>query len=49
MNVKYFIEWAKEEIHEEWCLVTALERGYLIHNGQIPLGTRTFQLDYYGK
>lgn len=47
MNVKYFIEWAKEEIHEEWCLVTALERGYLIHNGQIPLGTRTFQLDYY--
>lgn len=46
-NVKYFIEWAKEEIHEEWCLVTALERGYLIHNGQIPLGTRTFQLDYY--
>ncbi len=47
MNVKYFIEWAKEEIHEEWCLVTALERGYLIHNGQIPLGTRTFQLDHY--
>lgn len=46
-NVKYFIEWAKEEIHEEWCLVTALERGFLIHNGQIPLGTRTFQLDYY--
>lgn len=47
LNVKYFIEWAKEEIHDEWCLVTALERGYLIHNGQIPLGTRTFQLDYY--
>lgn len=47
LSVKYFIEWAKEEIHDEWCLVTALERGYLIHNGQIPLGTRTFQLDHY--
>jgi len=46
-EVFYFIEWAKEEIHEEWCLITALERGYLIHNGQIPIGTRLFQLDYY--
>jgi replicative superfamily II helicase len=46
-DVFYFIEWAKEEIHEEWCLIAALERGYLIHNGQIPIGTRLFQLDYY--
>lgn len=46
-EVFYFIEWAKEEIHEEWCLITALERGYLIHNGQIPIGTRLFQLDYF--
>lgn len=46
-NIQFFIEWAKEEIHDEWCLVTALERGYLIHNGQIPLGTRSFQLDCY--
>ena len=46
-NVQYFIEWAKEEIHDEWCIVKALERGYLVHNGQIPLGTRTFQLDCY--
>lgn len=46
-EVFYFIEWAKEEIHEEWCLIAALERGYLIHNGQIPIGTRLFQLDYY--
>lgn len=44
-----FIEWAKNEIHEKWCLVTALERGYLIHNGQIPIGTRTFQLDCYSE
>ncbi|MBU7005208.1 DEAD/DEAH box helicase [Phosphitispora fastidiosa] len=46
-NIQFFIEWAKEEIHEEWCLITALERGCLIHNGQIPVGTRMFQLDYY--
>lgn len=46
-NVKGFIDWAKEEIHEDWCLVKGLERGYLIHNGQIPIGTRMFQLDFY--
>lgn len=46
-NIKMFINWAKEEIHEEWCVVKALERGYLIHNGQIPVGTRIFQLDQY--
>lgn len=46
-DVSLFIEWAKEEIHEDWCLIKALERGYLIHNGQIPMGTRMFQLDYY--
>lgn len=48
-DVKFFIEWAKEEIHEEWCIITALEHGYVIHNGQIPLGTRVFQLDLYEK
>ncbi|MEQ8192658.1 MAG: DEAD/DEAH box helicase, partial [Candidatus Eremiobacterota bacterium] len=46
-NMKYFIEWAREEIHEEWSVITAMERGYLIHNGQIPIGTRLFQLDSY--
>ena len=47
-KVQAFINWAKNEIHEKWCLITALERGYLIHNGQIPIGTRMFQLDCYG-
>jgi len=46
-NVSFFIDWAKDEIHEEWCVLTALEHGYVIHNGQIPLGTRIFQLDLY--
>lgn len=46
-SVKAFLEWAKEDIHEEWSVVKAMERGYLIHNGQIPIGTRLFQLDYF--
>lgn len=46
-TVKYFMEWAKEEIHEDWSVIKAMERGYLIHNGQIPIGTRLFQLDFY--
>ena len=45
--VKAFLEWAKEDIHEEWSVVKSMERGYLIHNGQIPVGTRLFQLDYF--
>lgn len=44
---QYFLAWAREEIHEEWCVIKAMERGYLIHNGQIPMGTRMLQLDYY--
>lgn len=46
-NVHYFLEWAKSEIHSEWSVVKALERGYLIHNGQIQLGTRMFLLDLF--
>lgn len=46
-EIQFFINWAKEEIHEDWSLITALERGYLIHNGQIPIGTRLLQLDYF--
>lgn len=42
-----FINWAKDEIHEDWVLIKALERGYLVHNGQIPLGIRLFQLNTY--
>lgn len=46
-DIKFFIDWAKDEIHEEWALIKALERGYLIHNGQLPIGTRLFQMDFY--
>lgn len=46
-NIKSFINWAKDEIHDEWSVVKALERGYAIHNGQMPLGIRLFQLNLY--
>jgi len=46
-SVNNFLSWAREEIHEDWCLIKAIERGYLIHNGQIPMGIRMFQLDFF--
>ena len=48
-EIGYFIQWASDEIHEDWCVITALKHGYLIHNGQIPVGTRIFQLNQYGE
>lgn len=48
-DVSNFILWAKDEIHDEWCVIKALSHGYLIHNGQIPIGVRMFQLDSYEK
>lgn len=47
-HIDEFIKWAKSEIHEEWYLVKAMERGFLIHNGQLPSnGFRMYQLDLY--
>ena len=48
-EIKNFINWAKEEIHEEWNIIKAMERGYLVHHGKIPLGIRIFQLNCYEK
>lgn len=42
-----FISWAKKEIHEEWSVLKAMERGYLVHHGQLPLGIRMLQLDLF--
>lgn len=47
VNVQNFLKWAKDDIHDDWCVIKAMERGYLIHNGQIPLCTRMFQLDSF--
>lgn len=46
-RINRFIKWAKESIHEEWSFVLAIERGYLIHNAQIPIGAKTFNLDFF--
>ena len=46
--IKKFIKWAKKEIHDDWYLVKAMERGFLVHNGQLPSnGFRLYQLDLY--
>lgn len=45
--IQEFINWAKDEIHEEWSVIKAMERGYLVHNAQIPMGIRMFQLDLF--
>lgn len=46
-NLISYLKWAREEIHENWAVIKAIERGYLVHNGQIPIGTRMFQLESY--
>ena len=42
-----FISWGKSEIHEDWCVLNAMERGYLVHHGQLPLGIRMLELDLF--
>lgn len=42
-----FIDWAKREIHEDWTVVKALENGFLVHHGQLPLGIRMLELDLF--
>lgn len=42
-----FVDWAKREIHEEWTVVKALRRGFLVHHGQLPLGIRMLELDLF--
>lgn len=46
-NLQEFINWASNEIHEEWSVVKALKNGILVHHGQLPLGIRMLQLDLF--
>lgn len=46
-QITNFIDWAKTEIHEKWYLIKAMEKGFLVHNGQLPVGIRMFQLYLY--
>lgn len=49
-KISNFVNWIKEEIHEEWYVVKAMERGFLVHNGQLlNNGFRMYQLDMYEK
>ena len=47
--LKEFIKWARNEIHEEWTTVKALEQGMLVHHGQLPMGIRMLELDLFDK
>ena len=42
-----FVEWASNEIHEEWSILKALKKGVLVHHGQLPLGVRMLQLELF--
>jgi hypothetical protein len=42
-----FIIWAKNEIHEKWSVLHAMDCGYLVHHGQLPLGIRMLELDLF--
>lgn len=44
-----FIGWAKQEIHEKWSVLQAMEVGYLVHHGQLPLGIRMLELDLFNE
>lgn len=47
MVLKEFIDWATEEIHEEWFVVKAMKQGVLVHHGQLPLAIRMLQLETF--
>lgn len=42
-----FIAWGKREIHPEWSIIKALEKGFLVHHGQLPLGIRMLELSLF--
>lgn len=42
-----FITWGRREIHPQWSIVKALEKGFLVHHGQLPLGIRMLELSLF--
>lgn len=42
-----FIIWGRKEIHSQWSVIKALEKGFLIHHGQLPLGIRMLELELF--
>ncbi|WP_418667212.1 DEAD/DEAH box helicase [Allofournierella sp.] len=42
-----FITWGRREIHPQWSVIKALEKGFLVHHGQLPLGIRMLELGLF--
>lgn len=42
-----FLEWGRKEIHPKWSVIKALEKGFLVHHGQLPLGIRMIELELF--
>lgn len=42
-----FISWARREVHPQWSVIEALEKGFLVHHGQLPLGIRMLELSLF--
>lgn len=42
-----FISWGRREIHPQWSIIKALEKGFLVHHGQLPLGIRMLELGLF--
>lgn len=45
--LKDFVSWARREVHPQWSIIKALEKGFLVHHGQLPLGIRMLELSLF--
>lgn len=45
--LKDFVSWARREVHPQWSIIKALEKGLLVHHGQLPLGIRMLELSLF--
>lgn len=44
---KTFLSWMRDEIHPDWYVVQAMEKGFLVHCGDLQLGIRNMELDIF--
>lgn len=45
--LKDFVSLARREVHPQWSIIKALEKGFLVHHGQLPLGIRMLELSLF--
>lgn len=43
-EIRNFINWAKSEIHPDWVVLKGLDKGFVVHHGQLTPGIRNFLL-----